>query len=421
MSIGHRPDFKIRSNSLPGGDLVNAVLNRQVMAFADRGGASGLVGRRWADLCATWTMSQIGAPARMPNEGVESFTIERVARLDDNPRIAHVASKKGLQNPDLVFIGGRNDRSVLQAADAKFSVETARSKQVSAEVVEALLTLGPLVRSLTGELTDEIEFVPGVFLSPDYPLTHLMLQGRQGITRATVKHSEVIFVPVSAATFFKPLPAESLMPVLAKVDHLPVEIDSSLLAGLYYFRLARAAVGAWIDSVKPLLAMNDKIDVDEAALLFEAKRRAPDAHSAFDLILRWDVDTESVRARRGAVDQVTALPVMTRDLRNAIAAVVGDNVELGPSVNQVRRRLGAWFRLELRDKYGPIPPDQPDFTTILQQLGAESALLAKQIPERSREIVRELIAERASTETIDVSDPTLNDLDDQPAEIRPEP
>jgi hypothetical protein len=167
--------------------------------------------------------------------------------------------------------------------------------------------------------------------------------------------------------------------------------------------------------------MNDKIDVDEFALLSEAKRRAPDARSAFDLILRWDVDIESVRARRGAVDQVTALPVMTRDLRNAIAAVVGDNVELGPSVNQVRRRLGAWFRLELRDKYGPVPPDQPDFTTILQQLGAESALLAKQIPERSREIVHELIAERAYAETNDVGDPTLSGLDVESVEIRPQP
>jgi hypothetical protein len=146
-------DYKLRSPLLPGGDLVSAVLNRQLMGLADRGGGSGLVGRRWADLCAEWATGQIGNLAQIPQGGGEPFPIERVARLDDMPRIAAVASKRGLQNPDLVTIGHRHGHSVLQAADAKFSVETARSKQVSVEVVVALLTLGSLVRSLTGELT----------------------------------------------------------------------------------------------------------------------------------------------------------------------------------------------------------------------------------------------------------------------------
>ncbi|MCC6791812.1 MAG: hypothetical protein IT336_09010, partial [Thermomicrobiales bacterium] len=354
-------DYKIRSTRLPGGDLVSAALNRQVMGLADRGGGSGLVGGRWADLCSEWIGSRVGQQAQIPHGAGESFAIDRVARLDDMPRIAAVASKRGLQNPDLVIIGHREGRSVLQAADAKFSVETARSKQVSPEVIEALIGLGSLVRSLTGDLTHALEFVPGIFLSPDYPLTHLMLQGRQGIMRATVRPSEVVFVPVEPNSFFTPLPASNVMPVLEGVDDLPVSFEQSLLAGLYYFRLARAAAGLWLDSVKPLLMHNDKVHLDVAALEGEARSRAPRAWSAFDLVLQWDADVESIRARRAAVDQVTGLPVVTRDLRNAIAAAMNGKDEGGPSANQLRKRLGFWFRGELRAVVGPIPPSEPDF------------------------------------------------------------
>ena len=46
-----------------------------------------------------------------------------------------MASKRGLQNPDLLVIGAQDDHRVIRAADAKFSIETARAKQVSADVV----------------------------------------------------------------------------------------------------------------------------------------------------------------------------------------------------------------------------------------------------------------------------------------------
>jgi hypothetical protein len=186
------------------------------------------------------------------------------------------------------------------------------------------------------------------------------------------------------------------MPILERVDDLPVSFEQSLLAGLYYFRLSRAAVGCWLDSVKPLLLHNDKVPLDETALAEETERRTPNARSAFDLILQWDADVEAIRARRAAVDQVTGLPVVTRDLRNAIVAAMNDKEEGGPSANQLRKRLGAWFRGELRAAVGPIPPGEPDFAEKLQELGRLSAQLAKQVPEQTRLIVRELIAEQAA-------------------------
>lgn len=402
MKSSANHDYNIRSLRLPGGSLINAVLDRKVMGLADRGGGSGLVGGRWADLCSSWIVAQTGQAAQIPQGAGETFTIERVARLDDTPRIAAVASKRGLQNPDLMIIGHRDGRSVLQAADAKFSVETARSKQVSPEVTEAIVGLGQLVRTVTGALTEEIEFVPGVFLSPDYPLTHLMLQGRQGIMRATVRPSEVVLVPVEPATFFASLPASDVMPILEAVDNLPVSFRQSLLAGLYYFRLSRAAAGLWLDSVKPLLLHNDRIEIDEAALATEAESRSLDAQSAFDLILRWDADVDAIRARRAAVDQVTGLPVLTRDLRNAIAAAMNGKEIGGPSANQLRKRLGSWFRGELRAQVGPVLPAEPDFPQRLQELGVLSGQLARQVPEQTKRIVQELIAELAAKGELEV-------------------
>jgi hypothetical protein len=196
------------------------------------------------------------------------------------------------------------------------------------------------------------------------------------------------------------------MPVLSAVDRLPLTIDESLLAGLYYFRLARAAAGCWLDSVKPLLLFNDSVEVDEAALVDEARTRARNARSAFDLILTWDADVESIRARRAAVDQVTGLPVVTRDLRDAIARVAGGEIAHAPSVNQVRRRLGAWYRSEIRAVAGPVPPQTPEFSATLRELSTISATVAKQLPRQTTLVIEELIAaRRAETQ----SEPTERD------------
>ena len=125
----------VRSPLLPGGDLVSALLDREVMGLADRGGASNLIGDRWADLAAMHAAAWAGSGRVIQVEEQEPLRIVRVDRLDAIPAVAAAASKRGLQNPDLLLIGQRGREQAIQAADAKFSVETARSKQVSAEVV----------------------------------------------------------------------------------------------------------------------------------------------------------------------------------------------------------------------------------------------------------------------------------------------
>jgi hypothetical protein len=380
-----------RSPLLPGGDIVSALFDREVMGLADRGGASNLIGDRWADIAATHVATWIGSERRLHADDQGPMRIVRVDRLDAMPAVAAAASKRGLQNPDLLLIGQRGDRQAIQAADAKFSVETARSKQVSPQVVLGLLELRQYVPGLLDGVSERIQVESGVFLCPDYPLTHLMLRHRRGIVRATVRQEEVVLVPAAPDRFWDGVPGAEIIAPLADTDHLPAQPDDSLMAGVYYFRLARAAVGFWLDATKPLLLHSDVVTVDISAVRDETVRRSADASSAIDLIRRWDADVQEIRNQRAAVDQAAALPIPGRDLRAMAAKIAQAAGGDPPSANQVRRRLGAWYRGVLRDRFGPILPPATDLPSVLRQLGDAGRDLAPQAERELERIVLELM------------------------------
>ena len=365
------------------------------MALADRGGASGLVGQRWSDHCAATVADWPGGLSDVPDGG-PALRIDRVARLDAEPRIARAASKRGLQNPDFLIIGERDGRPAIQAADAKFSVETARPRQVSPEVVEGLLTLRPLLERVTGPLDPEATLAPGFFLSPDYTLTTVMLRRRYGIVKVSVSEEEVERLAVDPASFWSSIEGASAMQALARVDRLPVMPDDSLLAGLYYFRLARAVVGGWVDSVRPLLPFLDQVDADEAAVVAEVLARARHGGSAWDLVQAWDSDVELVRAQRQQVEHVAALPVLNRDLRDLILRISSEVGVEPPSMNSIRRRLGFWFRGEVRAAVGPLAPPIGHLPRTLREVGAVAAAIAPRVMDEATRIVLEQLA--AATE-----------------------
>jgi hypothetical protein len=375
---------------LPGGNLVAAVLDRELMGLADRGGASNLIGARWADVAAAHAMTWPGQERPNPEDPSSPLLVDRVARLDDVPQIATAAARQGLQNPDLLLFGTSNGKRSIQAADAKFSIETARAKQVSVPVVEALLGLGRPLDPFLGASVDQATIIPGVFLTPDYTLTHLMLERRQGILRATVRDAEVVLVPVQAAEFFGPMEGSGVMRLLAKVDNLPVSVDDSLLVGLYYMRLARAAIGCWLDATKPLLVFQDQPLVDEVAVERETAERATGERSAFQLIRRWNSDVDAIRNQRTAIDQVAMLPIAARDLRVQTMKLAEKQGYVTPSGNQVRRRLGAWYRRELRQRVGPLLPPLPDLTATLAEVARAGEAIAPGLDAELARIVTEL-------------------------------
>lgn len=388
---------EIRSPRLPGGDIFAALFDRDVMTFADRGGASNLIGDRWADLAAAHAAGWSGGLGWIELADGETAAIDRVDRLDATPRIAAEASRHGLQNPDLLLVGGDEHGQVIQAADAKFSIETARSKQVSPEVVLALLGLRDRLPELLPDLHDSAHVEPGIFLSPDYPLTHAVLRGDRrglrGIMRPTVEPHEVVLVPADPAHFWDGVPGASVILPLADVDDLPVRPEQSLLSGVYYFRLARAAVGFWLDATKPLLLFNDRLELDEDAVRAEAERRARHADSAIGLIWQWDADVQTVRNQRASVEQVAGLPIPGRELRPRAAAIAESLGADAPSANQVRRRLSAWFRAELRSRIGPVNPPVANLPDVLRQIASIGKELAPQADRELERVVRELVAD----------------------------
>ncbi len=367
------------------------------MTFADRGGASNLIGDRWADLAAAHAAGWSDGLGWIELEDGDTASIVRVDRLDATPRIAAEASRRGLQNPDLLLIGGDEHGQIIQAADAKFSIETARSKQVSPEVVLALLGLRDRLPELLPDLQDSAHVEPGIFLAPDYPLTHMVLRGDRrglrGIMRPTVERHEVVLVPTDPARFWNGVPGASVMSPLSELDDLPAHPQQSLLTGVYYFRLARAAVGFWLDATKPLLLFNDRLELDEEAVRSEAERRARHADSAIALIWQWDADVQTVRNQRASIEHVAGLPIPGRELRPRAAAIAESLGAEAPSANQVRRRLSAWFRAELRSRIGPVNPPVANLPDVLHKIGQIGKELTPQADLELERVVRELVAE----------------------------
>jgi hypothetical protein len=170
--------------------------------------------------------------------------------------------------------------------------------------------------------------------------------------------------------------------------------------------LARAAVGFWLDATKPLLLHNDILTVDIDVVREETVSRSRGAASAIDLIRRWDADVQTIRNQRAAIDQVAGLPIPGRDLRPMaarIALAVGADP---PSANQVRRRLGSWYRGVLRDRFGPIPPPVADLPSILRQLADAGRDLGPQAERELERIVLELLAANTYSTQVAGSDIT---------------
>jgi len=388
---GSYPDLSLKSPVFPGGSLLAAVFDRDLMRLSDRGGASGLIGDRWSDVCAgfmdTWPESTVEVVG-------EPVTIERIVRLDAVPAIARTASRKKLQNPDYIVVGRDEAGPILFAADAKFSVETAGASQVSGEALAALLEIGPVLTGLIGELDADVRIQDGIFLSPDYSLTHYMMSRKRGYRSVSVDIGHINLLPVTALGFLKPVEASTLIPIYADIDGYGMEARSSLLLALYYFRLVRAGIACWLDEVAPLLVPKQKPEPDLFAIDGRARELAETATSGWEIIRQWDERAESVRAQREAVNEVTSVPLVNRELRAALdAAVTEAGMVEAPSLNKVRRRIGSWFRDQLIADFGPIAPPVANFPMILQQLGARAEELRPDLERVTRETIADMLAE----------------------------
>jgi hypothetical protein len=397
VNVSPEEELNFSSVSLPGGSLLASVYDRAFMQLSDRGGASNVVGDRWAEICAS-AVESADETSRIVRTGNDGIVAESTFRLDHIPEIARIASRNHMQNPDFLMVGQQAGTRVMWAADAKFSVDTARSKQVSSGVVEGLLGLGGALLELLPAIAPDLTIQDGVFLCPDYPLTHRLLLDRRGPRRTTVNEDEVRFIPVSSGQFLKRLGQEGLQGFFAELDGFPIDPSISLMLGVYYFRLSRAALGCWQDQVAPLLLYHDAPIIDEDAVEAEARALATMRTSAWGLVQRWNDLAEGARRQRAAIDQVTSPPVNGRKLKEQIDLAAAAAGVVPPSGSKVRRAVGSWYRGKVREQFGPLSPPVADFGSLLDRLGRYCQSIQGETQVVTARIIEELLADAPPVE-----------------------
>ena len=372
-----------RRHRYPQNSLLRSLFDRRLMGLADRGGASGFVGHAWGEICRAWLISQVGQPIKLGPD--LAGTVESVVDIDAIPGLAAFASSRGLQNPDFLLTVKSDTGPIRLAADAKFSIETARPRQVSTEILEALLeTPGTPVSAL---VVSQGVGRDGFFITPDYELTHLVLNGTMGILRTAVTSDQVYFLATDPGQLFSSTDLRALMDALANVDDAAIIWDSDLVAALYYGRCAFACLGCRIDETKPLLGRTDVRELDDPAFLSELQRRGQSASSAWNLVQRWDRDADEVRAMRVKVHQVADIGVANRDLRAMVEREADRLQRPAPSVSRVRRKLAIWTNAELVRRFGVVHHPVPDMTGFISNLRRAVAELQPQVPAQVRAIV----------------------------------
>jgi hypothetical protein len=391
-------DLDYRGSHLPRGTFARSIFDNHVVRLSDRGGASQLIGDAWSDRAASELESWIGSYIPVPHPRAERIMVEAVHRLDTLPGVSMRASRIGLKNPDFVVFANRDGYPVIIGVDAKFSIETARRDQVSADAVRHLFERDVQLTALLPQHDSDSSYVDGVFLSPDYSLTHAMFRQQVGHRRLSVSPADVVLAEVIASDMFAAVASETIMDCLASIDGSHFPIWESLLAAQYYFRLERAVAGLVAEASKPLLGNADILTTEEN-LLDGIAERTPGAGGAWPLIIAWDRDVEHVRRQRQALHQVIGLPLSGAELRGLSDDLMDQlQVEPPPSRNRIRKALGARFTAEVVDRVGVILPQTAEFSGELERVAAAAQEVGLQYKANIRDIVGEVILQLAGAE-----------------------
>ena len=389
-----------RSRRLPGGSLVSAVLDRRLMTWSDRGGASRLFGEIWSEY--TWQLLTNGS--RLGPLGNNDQETLHVVRLDANPRIAIQASRNKLSNPDFLIVSGDPERSVVvRAIDAKFAVDRLRRSQISAQATQDLIELpGSLARTQIEREIGEGKrlsptYGPGVFLAPRSLLNDYYYQKLTSGQDPEIPPEELELVQVDADSLFQGSEVYDLMMFMRRVDAIPpVNNVDELLLGMYYLRLACAA--RWIETQArtPLLSISAPEPVAAAEARESAERRLVDGRTAFNLVADWSRLAERSLERQKQVQDAAMLPLRMAEIRE-----IGQRAGIGEDKKQLRKLRGSLeclFRHSLVEEIGEIPAQPKEsFDSILKRVASARKKLRQEIRAQATSIASDL-SEQSSAE-----------------------
>lgn len=390
-------DEDVRDRKLPGGSLLSAYLDRQLMIWSDRGGASRHIGDRWAARCTEWLESLTGTDWQLPDG--EVIKVAHVLRLDDVEAVSREANLNHLENPDFLLIGFRESApqtAIVLALDAKFAADRIKPSQVSAQVVENLLTIPET--GVTRELLDsELEeggftsktIIDGAFLCPDSTLTDFLLSRQSRSRGGREPQATIVLVTPATATMFADLPASRLISILARQDQLPVSPRDNLLSALYYFRVASACLFLWQEQHMPLFSVDTDAQPEIGLVSADVTLRAATGISSYDLMMDMVDEAEAVQRARQSVANVAALPLRMAEIRSMVQQSARDNEKI--LLRTLRKDLELEFRRKLYEQVGEIPSDDPrPIGQILDQVAAASRDLRQHMHEFAVERLKEL-------------------------------
>lgn len=357
----------VKSPSLPGGSLLSAYLDRQLMIWSDRGGASRHIGDQWAAHCSRWLDGAISADWPVPQG--QPFTVSDILRLDDIPEVSREANQYHLENPDFLIVGSRPDEPVtalVEAVDAKFAADRIKPSQVSAQIVENLLTIP--IEGVTRELLqntlvtrgfERYVISDGSFMCPESALTEFLLKRASRQRDNPSSSAEIIRIEPSPGIMFDGITAGKLIGQLARQDRLPVSPRENLLSTIYYFRVACACVYLYGEQHAPLFTVNDTEPPEIGLVSAELARRAVPEHSAYRLMLELVDEAEVVREARQSVANVASLPLRMTEIRGLLQRSGLDEESGKIALRNLRRDLELEFRRRLFEDVGEIGADDP--------------------------------------------------------------
>lgn len=172
---------------------------------------------------------------------------------------------------------------------------------------------------------------------------------------------------------------------MAAIDGLATVAGDELLLGLYYVRLSSAAGASWYDMNRPLFGPDPRNGPDFDAVEAEISCRTQNSRTAYELVCRWALDAEAVRADRSALNQAAGLPLPNRELREWVAADAAAAGFEAPSLNKVRKELQRWVHDQVLNEIGPI---LPGVGNIEGQIGQIRAIVARVAPNSREETAR---------------------------------
>lgn len=397
----HRNDQQaseeVRDRKLPGGGLLSAYLDRQLMIWSDRGGASRHIGDRWAARCTRWLDELPGTTWQLPDGG--EIIVSCILRLDDIDAVSREANLNHLENPDFLLVGSSTESprtATVLALDAKFAADRIKPSQVSAQVVENLLTIPEtgVTRDLLNAALEQHDFtdkviLDGAFLCPDSTLTDFLLNRQSRSRGGREPAATIVLVTPETDTMFSDLPAARLIPILARKDQLPVSPRENLLSALYYFRVASACLFLWQEQHLPLFSLETTEQPEIGLVSADVTLRATTGASSYRMMMDMVDEAEAVQQARQSVANVAALPLRMAEIRSMVQQSARDNEKI--LLRTLRKDLELEFRRKLFERVGEVACNDPrPIGEILDEVAAASRHLREYMREYATQRLGEL-------------------------------